>query len=348
MSPSDRHKNMSEDESSDLQYNGVYSDTESLLDVDHDVSDSDGYESDTNGDRYSDEVYQVKVDKLAAEIQADEDEMKKRYNRLTIQNPDEMEFILPTRQLPSIQEMNEEWDKLINLSFVNQKRLWAVTIIQKWWKPQFDRIMLKSKLAIEQARERDRRKQYFIWKKIRSPLYISQLRPIASFESDYLKMIEMKRNNSLIQSEMDEKKRMVALEVQRKFNALKLAKMAKKAFASRNLLKKGMNKNTVWHKDRASGALAVKIVTVSPVSEAGNGKRSLRKIRQEKDRKVAIEEATRIATKISQISQISQINQTVVITDIALDEEQTKIDEEEKADAEEEEKELVRLKLLCI
>ena len=93
MSPSDRHKNMSEDESSDLQYNGVYSDTESLLDVDYDVSDSDGYESDTNGDRYSDDVYQVKVDKLAVEIQADEDEMKKRYNRLVIQNPDEMELL---------------------------------------------------------------------------------------------------------------------------------------------------------------------------------------------------------------------------------------------------------------
>jgi hypothetical protein len=304
-------------------------------------SDSDNYSvySDTGldelellGDRYADEPPQTEADKIEdAQETADEE---RKYRESLIQHPDEMEFILPTRVMPSVKVMNTCFQVILDMEQRAEAAVWAVPIIENWWCRCLD---IKAARYVKQ-RALARSKELAVWKKARyGSRGISQLGPLIPFEVAYKQMAAMKRSHKIIKDGIEERAYLIKV----RSNARKAAERAtiknRKSGKARALAKTGMNKKTQWHKDRAAGSIATRDMRQNVGgSMEGQGKRAQRKIRQEKDRIEAAAYSVRV----------NQNTEPVVYEFEETDDERT--DEQKEADEEELTEALANMKRLCV
>ena len=238
------------------------------------------------GDRYAEDVKQTEI-----ENEMEQAEEERKYKASLLQHPDEMEFIRPARKLPSDEEMNAWFYSLLNAEAEARVRAWAVPIIEAWWK----RCLIAKAEKAEEKRMEWRRQELAEWKKVRVPLRgISQLGPLVIFEDEYALMRECRNNHRLIKAGIEARVQSAKAKADAIVAAERAAIRNRKAGKARAQAKKGMNKNTTWHKARESGSLAIKTKSPAPISDEGKGKRAQRKIRQEKERQEAAEHAARL------------------------------------------------------
>ena len=238
------------------------------------------------GDRYAEDVKQTEI-----ENEMEQAEEERKYKASLLQHPDEMEFIRPARKLVSVEEMNAWFYSLLNAEAEARVRAWAVPIIEAWWK----RCLIAKAKKAEEKRMEWRRQELAEWKKVRTPRRgISQLGPLVIFENEYALMRECRNNHRLIKAGIEERVQSAKAKADAIVAAERAAIRNRKAGKARAQAKKGMNKNTTWHKARESGSLAIKTKSPAPISDEGKGKRAQRKIRQEKERQEAAEHAARL------------------------------------------------------
>ena len=254
-------------------------------------SDADFDDVTSDGDRYDDELLLTNGQKIEDELEDAE------LNAPKLEDPDEMNYILPTRVLPSVEEQYEWLYSLLDADQTAAVRKWAVGVIEKLW---VKHLTLK-KVRAEQKHQERRVQELRDWKSARyGRKGILCLGPLIPFETEYAHMSEMKQKHNLIKVGIEERIRMIKVRSDSVIAAEKAAIRFRKAGKARALANRGMNKNTAWHTARRANSLAFKtnrvdaLTRVINTSSSGHGKRAQRKIRQEKDRKAAIEYAARL------------------------------------------------------
>lgn len=245
----------------------------------------------SDADVYSDEddedVYGLEM----TEAQQIEDELADdELNKKRLEDPNEMEYILPPRVLPSVKEQHDFFYSMIDAERNALYRKWAVEVIEKAW---VKLLALKKEQAGQKILER-RAQELSSWKLImHGRRGILRLGPVDLFETQYSRMTEMRKRHNLIKADLDERNRMIKVRAEHAIAKEKASIRMRKAFKARALANLGMNKNTAWHNARRANSLAFATKTITS-SEKGAGRRAQRKIRQEKDRKEAVEYATRL------------------------------------------------------
>jgi hypothetical protein len=270
------HMNMSEDDSyeSESDYGG-YSDTD--------------LRDEGLGDRYAEEDYkQTEAEQLEDENDQDDDERK--YKNSLLQHPDTMELILTPRVMPSVNEMNECFDDIINTEYTAKAHAWAVPIIENFVRYYLD----KKKAKRDQLTVERKRKELVSWKAARNGRHgIRQLGPVIIFEVEYQLMADAKLKHSLIKTGIESRVQSIAAKAQAAIDSDNAVIRYRKAGKARALAKEGMNKKTAWHKARVANSLDIATKKVVS-SDAGNGKRANRRLRQDKERREAIARAIRL------------------------------------------------------
>ena len=206
-----RNTNMLSYDNDDLYYESDSSNLSVYSDADLDDL---GYNDlELFGDRFPEDEIPPQTDAeiLAAKIQEDESIMMERAQRMKLQHPDDMDLILPARELPSVQEMNQEWFSILDAEIKTQTYLWAIPIIENWWKVVLNKKRtLASKLASAKL-ENERRFQLHYWKKIHSSGSIRKLGPLIPFEDEFSRMLMMKRFHNLLIAGLEERDRLANL-----------------------------------------------------------------------------------------------------------------------------------------
>ena len=246
-------------------------------------------DTDCIGDRLSEfddeaaadqEVYKIKVS-------IETEEKQEKDARILLQTPSNMKFILPPRPLPSDEEMYREWLAVLAEDSRVKAIRWAVRIISVWW----SNILEQRAKRKAHARKIALVQELVSWQRVRSALVgIRTLKPLVSFEDSLYKMNMMKSFHAAIKAGIDERLRMFKVNSDYKVKAALARTAVQKANKERALAKIGMNKNSLWHKERAADSLAFKTATVT-ASAPGQGKRAQRKLRIEKERKEAEKKA---------------------------------------------------------
>ena len=272
-----------------------------------DYSDDDGYFS-HNEDRYDEECYSEADDEdrdyeaedyetIFKKTDADKiaEANENYYNtRPKLQDPDKMDKILPARILPSVEEQEKEYFDWLASELIKAKQVLAVPIIERFFSYCLSTKSTRTQLNYERHRQQQLRDWKSLYDTPRTTRGILRLDPIPPFEEEYLKY-------SIIAAD-DEKKKVIeqtaidkaAAEALWDKRMIEQQKARKAAGKKRALAKKGMNKNTAWHRARESSSLTIKDKSQSTGNEEGQGKRAQRKIKQEKKRKEAIEYKQRL------------------------------------------------------
>ena len=272
-----------------------------------DYSDDDGYFS-HNEDRYDEECYSEAGDEdrdyeaedyeaIFKQTEADKiaEANEKYYNtRPKLQDPDKMDKILPARILPSVEEQEKEYFDWLSSELIKAKQVLAVPIIERF----FSYCLFTKSTRAQLNYERHRQQQLSEWKSLydtpRTTRGILRLDPIPPFEEEYLKYSIIAANDenkkAIEQATIDK----AAADARWAERMIEQQKARRAAGKKRALAKKGMNKNTAWHRAREANSLAIKDKSQSTGSTEGQGKRAQRKIKQEKKRKEAIEYEQRL------------------------------------------------------
>ena len=310
MSLTDCQKNMSFDYPDD---DGYFSHNEDRYD---DECDSEDYEDrDYEAEDYEAVFKETEADKIA---EANDQYFK---SRPKLQDPDKMEKILPARILPSIEEQEKEYAEWLEAEIQKSRQAQAVTIIERFFS-----LCLKTKDArIKLNYERHCQQQLSDWKSLydtpRAVRGILRLTPLPPFEEEYLKYsliaAEDEKKNAIEKAAIDK----AAAEAHWAERMIEQQKARAANGKKRALAKKGMNKNTAWHRAREADSLA-KDKSQPTGSTEGQGKRAQRKIKQEKKRKEAIEYEQRLNLYASESTQNGEpVPETEPLVEIS-DEEQ--------------------------
>ena len=258
-------------EESDAEKSDTYeSDAEKSDAGESDAGESDAGESDAEGrDAYESYVHEVP--------------------RAKLEDPDEMTFIRPARDMPSNEEMDKSWYDLIRRELVAKTKTQAVLVIGDWWKH------VSTRLDYTRARDSERRqsKELVMWHKIRSARQvIFQLAPVSPHDVLLAEMRSSKRLNQLIQDGLTERLRMIDVKKRAVIASAKARIAIRKAGKARQAQRAGMNKNTKWHTDRKKGSLVIAVkqsgacdsFKTRPSSvDSGTGRRSQRMKRRVTD-----------------------------------------------------------------
>jgi len=276
--------------------------TQKNMDLSGDLSDySDNYDDEGYFGPDSDSLYEDRFEDSEDEdekineptqMEKIEDEIEHWENtRPKLQDPDTMEFILPARKIPTVEEMDREfYDMLAHERRVADTK-WAVVMIE-----DFFYRCLKNKRARDEANYQAwRRAKLAAWKKARNPpvKYILSLKPLAEFETEYALMEKHESRVKAIKQGIVDRLQRIRAAVEWKITEAKREKARRVADKKRARAKQGMNKKSAWHKDRQSGALAVTTKTVT-VRSTGEGKRVKRKERRAKEREEAHKQVARM------------------------------------------------------
>lgn len=298
----DCQKNMPFDDSDD---DGYFSHNE-----DRDDEFYSDYEDRDYEDRDYDEIFQ---NTEAEKITEDNEQYYK--TRPKLQHPDEMDKILPSRILPSIEEQENEYAEWLEAEQLKVKKAQAVSIIKRFFSYCLSTKSTRAQLNYERYRHQQLRE----WKKLydipRTTRSIRRLDPIPPFNEEYLKY-------SSISAEHEKKKAIEQTAIE-KVEADSLwskwifiqKKAGRAAGKKRFISNQGMNKNTAWHLARKANSLAVKETSTHTISAVGEGKRSQRKIKQEKKRKEAIEYQKRL--DLYAPSSSAQLDETIIDIEIS-------------------------------
>jgi hypothetical protein len=285
MSSTSEHKNMffSNDENYD---SGDESSQE--------FSDYSDAEFSPQGDRFEDDYEETQelTTKQVLEDKMEVIEMDYESSKSLIQDPDTMKYIRPARVMPSHTEQDHWLHRLLtSIKDLEEKKNTALLL-------ENERVFIIRSDADKRVMEykAGQHKELCLWKKIRSSTRatsISQLSQLPPFEDEYSAMIMMKTINSLIKSGIEERIRMQQVKADSIKAQERLVVRNRKAGKARAIAKQGMNKRTAWHTARNANSLVIKTTSINS-SITGEGKRTQRKIRQEKDRIEAIAYAERL------------------------------------------------------
>ena len=322
------HKNMSFEKDSDEELD-VYSDAE-FNDINSECGDR--YEFTGAGDADDEDMA----------IYNAEEEVDVVSVLCRLEDPDEMKYIRPARQMPSLEEMHNCWKAVLELEQEEKSNLIALNTIKKWF--SFYMVRKQKRLAAQYQQYRVR--ELAAWKKLTSnKRSILRLEPVESFEVQYAEMTAIKNKEDKILADIKEKERMEKVVADSKIAAIKASLAFKKAGKLRAVKNLGMNKNTQWHSDRRSGSMAVKPIVLANKTEEGQGKRMMRKARLIKEQ----EEAKKLAEKIAaSIAQVKPIVQTVIVQS-EQELEALRVEKElEEAEAKAEAEELARYNKMCV
>ena len=272
-----------------------------------DYSDDDGYFS-HNEDRYDEECYSEAGDEdrdyeaedyeaIFKQTEADKiaEANEKYYNtRPKLQDPDKMEKILPARILPSVEEQEKEYFDWLSSELIKAKQVLAVPIIERFFYYCLSTKSTRAQRNYERHRQQQLSECKSLYDTPRITRGILRLDPIPPFEEEYLKYSIIAANDenkkAIEQATIDK----AAADARWAERMIEQQKARRAAGKKRALAKKGMNKNTAWHRAREANSLAIKDKSQSIGSAEGQGKRAQRKIKQEKKRKEAIEYEQRL------------------------------------------------------
>ena len=305
MSLIDCQKNMPFDYESD---DGYFSHNEDRCD----------YYSEDDEDRdYEAEDYEAIIKKTDADIYTEANE--KYYSQPKLQDPDKMTKILPARILPSVEEQEKEYSDWLASELLKAMQLKAVPIIERFFSYCLSTKSTRAQLDYDRLRQQ----QLDEWKKLydtpRSPRGIKRLDPLPPFEEEYLKYsaiaAEDEKKKAIEQEAIDKAK----AESQWKQRMIEQKKADRINGKKRAIAKKGMNKNTAWHRARTADSLALKDKSTPVIGVEGKGKRAQRKIKREKRRQEAIEYQERL--NLCALSAPAQVEEPMPMPDIEISEE---------------------------
>jgi hypothetical protein len=293
-------------------------------------------EVETEEDRNSgDEFYDTRSVHLSEDEEEDEEEEDVLDK---IQDPDKMDFILPARKLPSVKEMDEEYDVLLYSLFI----IPLLSVVDSIVRLQS---VLKTKHETEKRNERFIKLQKEELEAWEGKKIISRLGPIIqqkTLNDRYIEMIEKKKE---IESNRLEKE-----STQRRKKNLELQNIKFRTEGKARAVKKqGMNKNTTAHKAKANFSLDFKerktvaesfINKTANIKEAGTGKRATRKIRQQKEQEEQKKIDERFAKNLVEIAKAKEEKVEVEKVE-KVEVEKTEEELEKELEKELEEKELV-------
>ena len=244
-----------------VDYDQVDSDREqsySSDELDEVMFDGDRYECEEYSEVEEDDINQAEEEVIIyketyADKLAKEDSMRPR-----LCNPKDMTVILPPRVLPSVEEMNSEWDNYINNVLAKE----YITKLEKMGaiiKASWD--VRRAKAEAEKKTEdllKWRMNMVSNWRKrMRGFEGISRLGSLTSFEKDEKLMRLQEADEAKAKEELDKQ----AVIQQAQLAADKAKKKASLEFKEREMKKLGMNKKTDAHRTRAVGALVFKTKT---------------------------------------------------------------------------------------
>jgi hypothetical protein len=283
------------------------------------------------GDRYADENYkQMEADKIDDELAQVDDKRKYKYSLL--ENPDNMKVINRARVMPSVEEMNACFYALLDAESEASSRALAVPIIENWWKIC---LAIKADLSAKKMMEWNRI-ELASWKAARSSCRgVRQLGPVTVFETEYQLMADTKLKHSLIRAGILSRVQTLAARARAVIDAEKAQIRYRKAGKARAVAKKGMNKNTAWHKARVSNSLAIHETAIT-YSEPGEGKRAQRKKRQAKERL----DSAKLMTDIPKSASI--------VTFVLDDTDDDRTDEQKALEQEEFDEAMQRMSRICV
>jgi len=255
-------------------------------------------EFETQGDRYAEEqeltlAQILKQQQEEEEQQRFEEARRKRAERFTIRDPADMKTVRPPMVLPSVDEMESEYQQHLQAEHQQKLIIWAVLVIEcvvSAWLPR-----RRAQKEVELRRQQDRELRY--WNRIRSKPRrgIRQLGVLEtkkeSFKPTYRFMIKQKKINAEIQAALNERARMIAVRAENERKRIARQRLQAKRAKARARAKMGMNKKSAWHKDRAQQSLACvrnggrrgQHVAREANGVEGTGKRAMRKKRIAKE-----------------------------------------------------------------
>ena len=261
------------------------------------------------------------------QLEHEQEQEDDRRTTMKIQEKDTIKFILPDRKMPSDEEMYICWQDYLDAEQKKIKRDLAIHTIKDWLLWCVLKRRSKQKQHYEKSEER--RNKLTLWQKSMKPPHIGgivRLSPLPDFEIEYAKMCEMKDRIATIKKGLEWRIEAMVANKARKLTNWKIRVASRKAGKARAIAKIGLNKNTTWHMKRRAGALTFK-EKKDVRNEAGDGRRSNRKIRQEKEKIDAID----LAVKDEKKKQARK----EYIQSITLQEEDERTDKQKQTDKEE-------------
>lgn len=292
------------------------------------------------GDRFDEDMSdEYRSDEEIMKTLAREQDMESYDDLPRLQHPDDMELILPAREMPSIEEMNAWYEEVRKTEFDAKRMAWAVKVIENWW--SFSLTNRSKQLDLKYRQKRIA--ELLEWKRNRlGRRLIKQLSPLRPFDEEYEEMMIAKKKFNDARSIVEEHFRMIQV----RKNAAKAtriaAKAAQKAAKLRVIKKAGMNKNTEWHKARANESLAFKDKNAKIASAEGEGRRAQRKKRLEKEKKEADKLAERLAITAPVADKIVAPPSIIDDDEVEMTDEQKEQEAAEMADA------LARINRACV
>ena len=240
-----------------------------------------------------------------------------------------MTLILAPRSLPSVEEMNIEWNNFVAAE-VSKKLAAMESIIKAGW-------IVRNSKAEAEKRSADflkwRKKNACDWgRRVRGSYRgIMRLKPIIFTWEDDEKLMNI--HNKMF-SELNEVFRWRAEQIRTKMMLAKADKLRKQAFKERDIKKRGMNKKSEAHVARATGSLVLKGMDSAAEKAAITAVNFEKKLRKDKEKAEWI-----LKNKIAQAKALLEPKSNIVVINYDIESDNDDSDIKSVKNDEEKEKE---------